>query len=116
MARPVVAFELAETRVTAGRAAVYAVPNDPASFADRIDELLNDPTRRTRMGLVGRARVLRGLSWDHSRQALLDAYAQLLDGSERDPAGCANGRTWGRFDGGQAADGPAKSADGVSAA
>jgi glycosyltransferase involved in cell wall biosynthesis len=91
MARPVVAFELAETRVTAGKAAVYAVPNDPASFADRIDALLNDPARRARMGLVGRGRVMRGLSWDYSRQALLDAYTQLMNGGERNSAAATTG-------------------------
>lgn len=115
MERPVVAFELAETRVTAGKAAVYAAPNDPASFADRIEALLNDPVRRARMGAVGRARVMRGLSWDHSRQALLDAYAHLLYGREKESA-AANGGALSRFDRGKAARGPVSGADRVSAA
>jgi glycosyltransferase involved in cell wall biosynthesis len=80
MERPVVAFDLAETRITAGPAAVYAEPNDPASFARCIAGLLDDPARRAEMGAVGRERVENGLSWDHSKRRLLDAYARALDG------------------------------------
>ena len=79
MAKPIVAFDLLETRFTAGRSAAYATPNDPESFAAELDRLLDDPVRRARMGAVGRARVLRGFSWEHSRGALLEAYAYLLD-------------------------------------
>jgi len=79
MAKPIVAFDLAETRVTAGRSAAYATPNEPESFAAELDRLLDDPVRRARMGAAGRARVLRGFSWEHSRQALLEAYAYLLE-------------------------------------
>ena len=59
MSRPVVAYELRESRFTAGDAAAYAEPNDVASFAARIDELLSDPARRTEMGRIGRERVER---------------------------------------------------------
>jgi glycosyltransferase involved in cell wall biosynthesis len=72
--RPVVAFDLAESRVTAGDAATYAVPNDEASFALCISQLLDDPDRRDRMGELGRARVSEFFSWDHSVRALLEAY------------------------------------------
>jgi glycosyltransferase involved in cell wall biosynthesis len=80
MERPVVAFDLAETRVTAGPAALYAEPNDPASFARCIAQLLDDPDARARMGAAGRDRVENGLSWEHSKRRLLDAYARALDG------------------------------------
>jgi glycosyltransferase involved in cell wall biosynthesis len=80
MERPVVAFDLAESRVTAGIAADYAEPNDPSSFARCIDRLLDDPVRRARMGAFGRERVENGLSWEHSKRRLLDAYARALDG------------------------------------
>jgi glycosyltransferase involved in cell wall biosynthesis len=85
MERPVVAFDLAESRVTAGDAAVYASPNDPSSFARCIDGLLDDPERRASMGATGRERVENGLSWEQSRRCLLDAYARALGG--RSPAG-----------------------------
>jgi glycosyltransferase involved in cell wall biosynthesis len=74
MERPVVAFELPETRYTAADAAAYAPTNDESAFADRIDELLDDPSRRVQMGRSGRARLEGGLSWRHSEQVLLEAY------------------------------------------
>jgi glycosyltransferase involved in cell wall biosynthesis len=80
MERPVVAFDLAESRVTAGTAALYAEPNDPSSFARCIDLLLDDPARRAMMGALGRERVENGLSWELSKRSLLDAYARALDG------------------------------------
>ena len=51
---PVVAFDLAETRVTARGGAAYAAPNDVESFADQIDRLLDDPQRRARDDCVRR--------------------------------------------------------------
>jgi glycosyltransferase involved in cell wall biosynthesis len=83
MERPIVAFDLAESRVTAGDAAVYAEPNDPESFARCIDGLLDDPGRRASMGAVGRERVQNGLAWEHSKRSLLDAYARALEGKSR---------------------------------
>jgi glycosyltransferase involved in cell wall biosynthesis len=78
MSRPIVAYDLAETRVTAGDAAVYVRPNDSAAFARAISELLDDPDRRAQMGAIGHARVRDGLSWEHSERALLAAYAEAL--------------------------------------
>jgi glycosyltransferase involved in cell wall biosynthesis len=79
MAKPIVAFDLTETHYTAGHSAEYAAANDPTAFAQTVDRLLDDPVRRARMGAVGRARVIRDFSWDHSRTALADAYRYLLD-------------------------------------
>jgi glycosyltransferase involved in cell wall biosynthesis len=81
MERPVVAFDLTESRVTAGDAAVYAEPNDPASFAQCIAGLLDDPARRDAMGAAGRKRIENGFGWEHSQRHLLDAYARVLDGA-----------------------------------
>jgi glycosyltransferase involved in cell wall biosynthesis len=78
MSRPIVAFDLAETRVTAGEAAAYVKPNDPRAFAQTISELLDDPQRRARMGRIGRERIEAGLSWEHSRVQLLAAYEAAL--------------------------------------
>jgi glycosyltransferase involved in cell wall biosynthesis len=76
--KPVVSFDLHESRVTAGEAAAYAEPNDASSFAARIDELLDDPERCRRMGEVGRRRVEELYSWEHSKAALLAVYDRLL--------------------------------------
>jgi glycosyltransferase involved in cell wall biosynthesis len=75
--RPIVAFDLAESRVTAGEAAAYAVPNDDGSFAACIGELLDDSERRERMGRVSRARIEERFSWEHSTRALLGAYEHI---------------------------------------
>lgn len=78
MGRPLVSFDLHEARVTAQDAAVYALDNDEAQFAQLIAELLDDPERRERMGTIGRQRVEKALSWDVSRRNLLAAYDDLL--------------------------------------
>jgi glycosyltransferase involved in cell wall biosynthesis len=78
MARPLVSFELVEARVSAGGAAVYAPANDEAAFAAAIDELLDDPDRRKRMGACGRERVERELSWEASRNTLLGFYDNVF--------------------------------------
>ena len=74
MGRPMVSFDLTESRVSAGDAAVFARPNDVDEFAALISELLDDPVRRKQMGEVGRERVAGTLSWTHSQSALLAAY------------------------------------------
>jgi glycosyltransferase involved in cell wall biosynthesis len=78
MGKPVVSYDLIEARASAGEAAVYAEPNDERSFAACISELLDDPSRRSRMGAIGRDRVERHLSWEHSKQNLLCAYERAL--------------------------------------
>jgi glycosyltransferase involved in cell wall biosynthesis len=78
MCRPVVAFDLTETRRTAGPAAAYAPPGDVDAFAERISGLLADPGERIRLGELGRERVVSSLSWRHSTTILLAAYAHAL--------------------------------------
>jgi len=80
MARPIVAFDLTETRVSAGDAALYAPRNDEAAFAGQIALLLDDDVKRRALGEHGRERLGRELGWDHSREQLLRAYATALDG------------------------------------
>ena len=76
--KPVVAFDLAETRATAGPSAAYATAPGPAAYAREIDALLDDPLRRRDMGGLGRRRVLAELSWTYSERHLLDAYDRAL--------------------------------------
>ena len=81
MERPIVAYPLRESRFTAADAALYARPNDVGSMAACIEELLDDPGRRARMGQLGRERVEQELSWAHSQRNLAQAYRTVLDGS-----------------------------------
>jgi glycosyltransferase involved in cell wall biosynthesis len=80
MGVPIVSFDLTEAKVSAGDAAVYAPGNDEALFAKLIDQLLDDPDRRARMGALGRDRVEGALSWDLSRRHLLAVYGRVLEG------------------------------------
>jgi len=89
--KPIVSFDLRETRFTAQEAAVYAEPNSERDFAKLIVKLLDDPSERSRMGKVGQARALGELSWDRSRGALLSAYKIL-----REPRPVTNGRWRGK--------------------
>jgi glycosyltransferase involved in cell wall biosynthesis len=78
MSCPIVSYDLAEARASAGEAASYARANDEADFAARIDELLDDPARREAMGAAGRARAESTLSWEYSVRELLAAYERAL--------------------------------------
>jgi glycosyltransferase involved in cell wall biosynthesis len=77
---PVVAFDLRETRVSAGDAGVYVEPNDVEKYAAAIVELMDDEPGRSRLGRLGRARVEQELAWSHQRRAYLGVYQRLTSG------------------------------------
>ena len=77
---PVVAFDLHETRVSAGDAAVYVKPNVVQLYAEAIVELMDDEAKRSRMGRLGRARVERELAWSHQQDAYLGVYREMVAG------------------------------------
>lgn len=78
ISRPIVSYDLAESRFGAGEAAVFAAPGDHAGFARMISVLLDDPERRAAMGAAGRERVESVLAWEHQERALLGAYSRAL--------------------------------------
>lgn len=82
LGKPIVQFDLTEGRVSAGASSLYARNNDTTDFGDKIVELIDDPSRRQEMGLVGRKRVQDELSWNHEAPKLLAAYDALF--SRRD--------------------------------
>jgi glycosyltransferase involved in cell wall biosynthesis len=77
LARPIVAYDLTEHRVSAGDAAVYAQENHPRGLAQCIAQLMDDAPKRRRMGQCGRQRIETQLNWDWQRGQLLEAYAKL---------------------------------------
>ena len=75
---PVIAFDLRETRVSAGDAAVYVQPNDEQQYAEAIVALLDDKPRCAQMGKLARERVEQELAWDHQASTYLGVYARVL--------------------------------------
>jgi glycosyltransferase involved in cell wall biosynthesis len=74
---PVVAFDLHETRVSAGPAAVYVEPNDVDLFACAVVDLLDQPDVRSEMGRLGRKRVVDELAWEHQEGGYVDVFDDL---------------------------------------
>ena len=79
LGKPLVAFDLIETRYSAGESALYASPNDELDFARKVCWLLDRPDECARLGAIGRDRVTSLLAWEHSVPELLRAYEQGLD-------------------------------------
>jgi glycosyltransferase involved in cell wall biosynthesis len=78
-AKPIVSFDLKETRFSASDAAMYVEPNDETRFAEAIAELMDQPTLQERMGTYGRRRVAEELQWAKVGQNLVTAYETLLN-------------------------------------
>lgn len=76
---PVVAYDLRETRVSAGRAGVYVAAGDEHGYARGLADLLDDAERRTRLGREGRARIERALAWRFSERVYVRLYDDLFD-------------------------------------
>jgi glycosyltransferase involved in cell wall biosynthesis len=74
--RPIVAYDLCETRRTAGAAALYAPCGERQAFIDLICDLVRDGEQRLRLGMLARERALE-LTWEHSEQALCAVYERL---------------------------------------
>jgi glycosyltransferase involved in cell wall biosynthesis len=77
LGRPIVAYDLKETRVSAGEGALYAAANDYRDFGDKVLELLDDGERRKVMGEHNSRKLRERLSWEHSRVELLKAYSMI---------------------------------------
>ena len=85
-ALPMVAFDLQETRVSAGVSACYVEGGDATGFARAIAALLDDPDRRACMGRSGRERAVQQLDWLHQVPAYLAVYDGLAGPSLPQPA------------------------------
>jgi len=76
--KPIVTYDLKETRFSAGEAAIYVAPNNEEKFAEAIAVLMDQPALRKKMGAYGRLRVERELQWSVVGRNLLAAYDALL--------------------------------------
>jgi glycosyltransferase involved in cell wall biosynthesis len=78
LGKPIVTYDLKETRWSAQDAALYIKPNDERQFAEGIATLMDRPDLRAQMGEFGRQRIQRDLRWDVVGENLLRAYEKLL--------------------------------------
>ncbi|HLX40252.1 MAG TPA: glycosyltransferase family 4 protein [Ktedonobacteraceae bacterium] len=78
MRKPVVAFDLTETRFSAQDAALYAAPNSVEDFTRKIEMLLEDEQLRMQLGIYGRNRIETALCWEQSKEHLLNVYQRLF--------------------------------------
>ncbi len=77
-AKPIVSFDLKETRFSARDAAIYVEPNNEAEFAKAIAQLMDQPELQKTMGTYGRRRVEDELQWAKVGNNLLAAYEALF--------------------------------------
>ena len=77
LAKPVVAYDLLETRRTAGDAALLVEPGNAEAFADAIARIGRDAALRRDLSARARHRAA-SLTWEHSERALLDVYDGLV--------------------------------------
>ena len=80
LGKPIVQFEMTEGRYSAREASLYAKPNDPIDFADKIVELLKDDEKRKHLGEFGRRRVQRELAWSYEAAKFIAAYNHVVRG------------------------------------
>jgi glycosyltransferase involved in cell wall biosynthesis len=76
LGKPVVAYDLLETRRTADGAAELVPPGDAAAFSRALARIAGDEELRMRMQHAAHARA-RQLVWEHSERALLETYERL---------------------------------------
>lgn len=77
--KPIVQFDVKEGRFSAQEASLYAAPNNPEDFGEKILQLLDDPQARVRLGAFGKKRVSDELAWHHEQPKLLEAYNKLFE-------------------------------------
>jgi glycosyltransferase involved in cell wall biosynthesis len=73
-AKPIVAFDLEETRFSLGNGGVLIEPNNLQGFAEAIQDLIENPSKRRRLGHRARTRIVDGLNWDSASKELIRAY------------------------------------------
>ncbi len=77
--KPLISFDLKETRVSCGEAAIYVKPNDINELAEKILLLADNHQLREKMASAGRERVEIKMSWEYSIPHLLNAYQKALE-------------------------------------
>jgi glycosyltransferase involved in cell wall biosynthesis len=76
--KPIVCFDLKETRFSAQNSALYIGANDERDFAVQVARLMDDPVLRSELGQRGQNRIRKELAWQYSVPGLLSAYDKCL--------------------------------------
>lgn len=76
-ARPIVAFDLFETRCSANNSAIFVKPGDIKGFAKAIKKLIDAPQLRKELGKSGLERIKKELNWKNASRNLKNAYHSL---------------------------------------
>jgi glycosyltransferase involved in cell wall biosynthesis len=80
--KPIVAFDLKETRNTAHGACEYVENGQIEKFGKVISELTRDAERRSKMGDIGRQRAKELLCWEVQQKILNSVYNSVYRASE----------------------------------
>jgi glycosyltransferase involved in cell wall biosynthesis len=72
--KPIVAFDLEETRFSVQDSALLVEQGNLMAFAEAIAKLAREPHLRHELGQYGRTRIIQELNWNHSSKELLKAY------------------------------------------
>jgi glycosyltransferase involved in cell wall biosynthesis len=83
--KPVVAFDLDETRFTLQDSGLLVSPNRLDHFANAIQKLIEDPPERRRLGEMARSRILDGLNWSNAASEMIRAYNYTESRLPRNP-------------------------------
>ena len=75
--KPIVAFDLKETRYSTNENAILVPKNDIKEFAKAIKRLIDDPDLRKKIGTAALARIQNELNWENASRNLSKAYDYL---------------------------------------
>lgn len=81
LGKAVVAYDLAETKVSGGDAVRYVTEDSVEALADVVAELADDRERTETLGKRGLARVADELAWHYQAQNLVNVYQTLFPGA-----------------------------------
>ena len=77
--KPIVSYDLIETRYSGWEGALYATPNSVEDLSDKIMILAENEKMRKAMGQKGRKRVENFLEWKYSEKKLIELYKLVLE-------------------------------------
>jgi len=76
--KPIVAFDLCETRASVGDAAILVEPGNLQEFACAVQSLIKDPLKRLALGRMARDRIVKCLNWENASNNLRMVYDDLF--------------------------------------